>query len=157
MIRNKKENTIISNKIIYLAKPGFSSILLSANCIWLSIIWKSSFGWGILPVSSFDQTGTSLRLISNAPEEINCPSMMFDKKNNIMQEYSLFSIHQDHHDGWGWPKYMNMLTPLRMQTMISIFIIPCNKILLFIKHTEIFVVLISMSQQWIVLRTAWLL
>jgi len=46
--------------IHYLANPGFSSTFVW-NCNWLSIIWKSSGGWGILPVSSFDQTGTSGR------------------------------------------------------------------------------------------------
>ena len=44
----------------YLANPGFGSTFVW-NCNWLSIIWKSSGGWGILPVSSFDQTGTSGR------------------------------------------------------------------------------------------------
>ena len=34
-------------------------ILSDLNFIWFSIIWNISPGCGILPVSSFDHTGTS--------------------------------------------------------------------------------------------------
>lgn len=40
--------------------------------MWLSIIWNSSCGDGMRPVSSFDHTGMSLIDISNAPEEMSC-------------------------------------------------------------------------------------
>lgn len=39
------------------------SISGSIICIWLSIIWNNSWGWGILPVSNFDHTGTSVILV----------------------------------------------------------------------------------------------
>lgn len=36
------------------------------------MMWNNSCGDGIRPVSSFDQTGISLKLISNAPDEMSC-------------------------------------------------------------------------------------
>lgn len=57
----------------------FIQIDLSKSCnlsenmsIWLLIMLKSSCGDGMRPVSSFDQTGISLKLISNAPDETSC-------------------------------------------------------------------------------------
>jgi hypothetical protein len=45
-----------------------------------------------------------LKYISKAPVDISCPSRTLHKKNNIMQEYSLFSTHHFHHDGSTRPK-----------------------------------------------------
>lgn len=44
------------------------SVSFSNTLVWLSIMLNSSCGDGMRPVSNFDQTGISFRLISNAPE-----------------------------------------------------------------------------------------
>lgn len=94
LVHQKKKN-------IYLGNPLLNSIVLSANCRWVSIIWNNSDGWGILPISNFDHNGTSFREISNAPDCNNCPSTMLHRKKIIMHEYNLLSRHHCHHQGCG--------------------------------------------------------
>ena len=97
------------------------------NCKVLSIIWNSSGGWGIRPVSSFDHNGMLLRDISNAPDETSWPSIILAKKNIIMHAYSLFSMHQLHQAGCGLLSQAKMLTPLSMHMISIILPKPCNK------------------------------
>lgn len=91
------------------------------------MIWNSSAGWGMRPVSSFDQTGTSFSEISNAPDCTSWPSRMLHRKNSIMQAYTLFSVHQTHQPGRGWLMYSKMLTPPKMHTITASFSKPCNR------------------------------
>lgn len=85
----------------YKLKWGESPEVL--NKIWLSIIWNSSGGDGNFSVSSFDQTGTSLNIISNAPVDISWPSIVLLKKNTMMQAYILFCCIQWYTGGVGNP------------------------------------------------------
>jgi len=87
--------------------------------MWLSMIWNSSPGWGILPDSSFDQSGMSFSEISNAPVDINCVSNALHRKKVIMQAYNLFSNIQLHQDGVGWPKFWKRLMLARTITIMA--------------------------------------
>ena len=76
--------------LFYLTKSGFWSSL-SVNWRWLSMIWNSSWGCGILPVSSFDQIGTSFKEISKAPDEISC-KLNIKKIRKAYEYYFIFSL-----------------------------------------------------------------
>lgn len=104
---------LIQPLTIYCTKL-LEGISILENRRVLSMIWNSSGGWGILPVSSLDHSGMLFREISNAPDETICPSIMLAKKNIIMHAYSLFSRHQLHQDGCGLFSHANMFTPLKM-------------------------------------------
>lgn len=58
---------------------------------WLSMMWKSSCGGGMRPVSSFDQIGMSFKKISKAPDDTNYTFCMETKKkqnfNLILKKY----------------------------------------------------------------------
>lgn len=92
--------------------------------MWLSIIWNSSGGCGIRPVSSLDQTGTSLNLISKAPVETNCPSIALVRKKIIRQPYILLLDNQFQNAGVGWPIFSNILMPAATQITTKILTIP---------------------------------
>jgi len=55
--------------------------------MWFSMIWNISCGAGMRPVSSFDQIGTSLNVISNAPVDMSWPSIALLMKKIIIQAY----------------------------------------------------------------------
>lgn len=112
------------SKNIYLGKTLLYSIVLSANCRWLSIIWNNSEGWGILPISNLDHRGTSFRKISNAPDCNNCPSTMLDRKKIIMHEYSLLSRHHCHHHGCGCWIMLKTSIPPKITIITSNFANP---------------------------------
>ena len=50
------------NTYMFINKLLFDQYYL--NFIWFSIIWNISPGWGILPVSNLDQTGTSTKYLN---------------------------------------------------------------------------------------------
>ena len=54
---------------------------------WVSTIWKSSGGCGILPDSIFDQTGILSTVISNAPVDTNWVStaLLRKKQGNLLR------------------------------------------------------------------------
>ena len=86
-------------------------------CRWLSMIWKSSGGWGILPDSSLDQTGMLSTEISKAPVETSWLSTALQMKKSIMQAYILFSRAHINGEGVSMPIIGKGLNVARMQTI----------------------------------------
>lgn len=125
-IKSRNHNPSWNIIITYWAKL-FVGKSIFENCKVLSMIWNSSGGCGILPVSNLDQSGILLRDISKAPDETSCPSIILARKNIIMQAYSLFSRHQLHQEGCGLFNHAKMFTPLNMHMINIIFPKPCRQ------------------------------